>query len=99
MSSTINELDGHDMVEFFRQKGYPELALLAKQDPFWFIAYVDTAEASALIGVPVPTLETLRSRGGGPKFSNPPGSRSVRYMRFELYRWLLSTPQRRNTGE
>jgi hypothetical protein len=47
---------------------------------------VDTAEASRITGTPVTTLETLRSRGGGPEFIKR--GRTVRYLRRDLLAWL-----------
>ena len=48
---------------------------------------VDVFEASRMTGIPVATLNTLRSRGGGPIFSKPtPGT--VRYLKSDLIDWL-----------
>lgn len=48
--------------------------------------YISKKEASALTGTPVATLETLRSRGGGPRFVKR-GTR-VLYAVRDLRAWL-----------
>ncbi|MBZ0251735.1 MAG: DNA-binding protein [Candidatus Methylomirabilis sp.] len=48
---------------------------------------VDTAGASRLTGIPVRSLEGLRLRGGGPKFTRA-GKRKVLYLLADLQAWL-----------
>src|SRR3546814_7052085 len=57
---------------------------------YWLLGAVDTPQASALLSIPKDTLVTMRSRGGGPRFFNPAGTRLVRYIRAELFRWLFA---------
>jgi hypothetical protein len=47
---------------------------------------VDVKGASRVLGIPVPTLNGWRSRGGGPRFAHC--GRGVRYPVAELHRWL-----------
>lgn len=56
-------------------------------DPDWLNGVVDSAEASRLLGISVATLNTWRSRGGGPEFIKV-GCRAVRYQRKQLMRFL-----------
>lgn len=72
-------------------------AILARQ-PGWLDEAVTTEEASRITGVPVATLVTLRSRGGGPRYVVPRRSRLVRYFRRDIYYWLLSGGLRKNTA-
>jgi len=75
----------------------PSLGEILKQNPGWLDEAVDTAEASRIVGFPPCTLHTWRSRGDGPPFLKF-GSRSVRYQRRTLFRWLADR-QRRNTAD
>jgi hypothetical protein len=88
-----------ELVGLFLEHGMKELADFARRNPSWFFEWVDTHGASKITGVPVATLETLRSRGGGPLYNTPKGSRSVLYMRIELYKWTLAGGLHRNTGD
>ncbi len=47
---------------------------------------VDTREAARITGLAPATLNTLRSRGGGPPFMKI--GRCVRYRAADLHRWL-----------
>lgn len=67
--------------------GLPDLAELLKDNPTWLLEAVDTAEASRITGLAVATLNTLRSRGGGPSFIKV-GQRAVRYQRRHLLEFL-----------
>lgn len=58
--------------------------------PGWLQEAVPTEEASRITGIPVATLTTMRSRGGGPRHIRPKGTRIVRYFRYELLNWLTS---------
>lgn len=53
--------------------------------------YVDRKTASAISSVPIATLATLKSRGGGPPFIKR-GSK-VLYKRSDLIAWLESGRQ------
>ena len=57
----------------------------------WLDEAVDTHEASRFTGVPAATLVTMRSKGGGPHFIRPKGTRLIRYFRRSLLDWLLSS--------
>lgn len=63
----------------------------------WLDTAITTEEASQLTGVSAATLTTLRSRGGGPPYLRPKGTRIVRYFRRHLLEWLLSGGLKRNT--
>lgn len=75
----------------------PSLNDILKHSPGWLDEAVDTAEASRIVGFPVCTLHTWRSRGDGPPFLKV-GRRSVRYQRRTLLQWM-SERQRRNTAD
>lgn len=75
----------------------PPLSEILKDSPGWLDEAVDTAEASRIVGFPVCTLHTWRSRGEGPPFLKI-GPRSVRYQRRTLFHWLAER-QRRNTAD
>lgn len=67
--------------------------------PEYLYQAVDTEEASRITGVPVATLVSMRSRGGGPVFVQPLGTRLVRYLRINLFEWLLSGGLRTSTSD
>lgn len=79
------------------QSSLPSLNDILKSSPGWLDEAVDTAEASHIIGFPVCTLHTWRSRGDGPPFLKI-GARSVRYQRRTLLQWMAER-QRRNTAD
>jgi predicted DNA-binding transcriptional regulator AlpA len=54
--------------------------------------YLRTEDASALCGLPVASLTTLRSRGGGPVFLKV--GRRVVYRRADLQAWMESNPRK-----
>ncbi len=65
----------------------------------WLLTAVTTEEASQILSIPVPTLTTWRSRhSDGPMFIRIPNSRIIRYLRLELYRWLLAGGLLQHTG-
>ena len=64
----------------------PTLEELLHDNPGWLDEAVDTPGASQITGTPVPTLETLRCRGGGPRFIKR-GAR-VSYTRRSCFEWL-----------
>jgi predicted DNA-binding transcriptional regulator AlpA len=68
-----------------------------RDNPAWLDEAVTPEEASRITGVPVCTLATWRSRGGGPLFVKL-GGRSVRYQRRDLFTWLASR-RRANTAD
>ena len=74
----------------------PSLEAILSDNPGWLEEAIDTKAASKLTGVPVQTLETWRSRGGGPKFLKL--GRVVRYRRRALYEWMAAR-ERRHTGD
>lgn len=77
----------------------PNLRDILDRNPSWLDEAVDTDEASRITGVPVDSLVTMRSRGGGPVHVRPKGTRLVRYFRRHLYQWLLSGGLKRNTAD
>jgi hypothetical protein len=77
----------------------PGLKAILEKHPGWLEEAVDTPEASRLTGVPIESLTTLRSRGGGPLYTRPKNSRLVRYIRRHLYEWLLSGGVLSNTQD
>lgn len=77
----------------------PGLKAILDKYPGWLDEAVNTAEASRITGTPVETLTTMRSRGGGPLFARPRGTRLVRYLRRNLYQWLISGGLLRNTHD
>ena len=76
----------------------PALKGILSKQPDWLDQAVTTEEASSITGVPVSTLVTLRSKGGGPVYVRPIGLRLVRYFRRDLYAWLLSGGIKFNTA-
>ncbi len=77
----------------------PTFADILDRNPGWLDEAVDTKEASCITGVPESTLITMRSRGGGPLFIQPKGTRIVRYFRRYLFEWLLSGGLKSNTSD
>lgn len=77
----------------------PELRQILSANPGWLDEAVDTEEAARITGVPIDSLVTMRSRGGGPIHIRPKGTRLVRYFRRHLYHWLLSGGLKRNTAD
>jgi predicted DNA-binding transcriptional regulator AlpA len=75
----------------------PPLADILSENPGWLDEAISTRVASRLTGVSVCTLETWRSRGGGPKFIKI-GAKMVRYQRRSLLEWMASQ-ERRNTSD
>ena len=65
----------------------PSLHQLLEVNPGWLYEAVDTAEASRITGLAIATLNTQRSRGGGPNFIKV-GERAVRYQRRHLLQFL-----------
>ncbi len=75
----------------------PSLSDILAANPGWLEEAVNTRAASRLTGVPVTTLETWRSRGGGPRFLKL-GAKSVRYQRRELLTWMTLQQLTRTAG-
>ena len=61
-------------------------------NPGWLEELIDTNEAERLTGRPKATLETLRTRGGGPVYFKQ--GRVVRYRRRDLLEWATSDMHR-----
>ena len=74
----------------------PELAEILKDDPGWLDELIDTAEASRIAGPAAATLETLRTRGGGPEYFKV--GKAVRYTRRACFEWRAER-RRRNTSD
>lgn len=75
----------------------PPLAEILTRNPGWLEEAISTRAASRLTGVSVCTLETWRSRGGGPKFIKI-GAKMIRYQRRSLLEWM-ARQERRNTSD
>lgn len=74
----------------------PTLADILKENPGWLDEAVNTPEASRFTKFAEPSLETMRVRGGGPKYSKK--GKKVIYTRRWLLEWLASG-QRSSTSE
>lgn len=81
----------------FPDPNLPALSEVLKGNPGWLDEAVTTAEASRIMGIPVCTLHTWRSRGSGPHFLKL-GSKSVRYQRRTLFEWMAARSCR-NTAD
>ncbi len=66
----------------------PAFADILRDNPGWLDEAVDTPEAGRITNTPVPTLETLRVRGGGPVFLKL--NKRVHYTRRALFEWLAA---------
>lgn len=75
----------------------PSLKDMLAKNPGWLEEAVSTRAASRLTGVPVCTLETWRSRGGGPPFLKL-GAKTVRYQRRDLLDWMAAGHRRTTSG-
>ena len=64
----------------------PSLAEIVEANPDWLDEGLTTKETSDFTGVPAPSLETLRSRGGGPEFLKV--NRKVLYTRRACLEWM-----------
>tara|TARA_R110000787_G_scaffold269703_1_gene376564 strand:+ start:968 stop:1234 length:267 start_codon:yes stop_codon:yes gene_type:complete len=65
---------------------FPELEEILQGNPGWLDEAIDTPSVSQLTGVPICTLTTWRSRGGGPRFLKL--GKSVRYRRRAVLSWM-----------
>ncbi|MCW9054896.1 MAG: hypothetical protein OQJ98_02890 [Candidatus Pacebacteria bacterium] len=72
---------------------------MQREKPGWLLEFIDTDEASRLTAIPKETLITMRSRGGGPPFTRPAGTRLVRYIRVHIFDWMLSGGVKLNTAD
>ncbi len=66
----------------------PAFTDILQANPGWLDEAVPTAEASRITGEPVKTLETKRTRGGGPVFLKL--GKSVKYTRRACFEYLAS---------
>ena len=64
----------------------PSFAEILASNPGWLDEGVPTPEAARITGTPQPSLETMRSRGGGPVFIKR--GHKVLYTRRALFEWL-----------
>src|SRR5258708_39020029 len=76
----------------------PDFSEILKSNPGWLDEAIDTEGASRITGRPISTLETLRVRGGGPRFVQQPASRAVRYRRRDLFEWLAAGVRSTTSG-
>jgi excisionase family DNA binding protein len=53
--------------------------------------FLTTPEAAALLGLSHRTLETMRTRGGGPRFVKPGNRKCIRYRRDDLIAWAAGS--------
>lgn len=74
----------------------PTLPAELAANPEWLAQGLSTAAAAHLLGVAPATLETLRSRGGGPVFEKL--GRTVRYRRCDLLSHKLAATRRNSCG-
>lgn len=74
----------------------PNLEEILQSNPGWLDEAINSRDAAKLTGVPVCTLATWRSRGGGPRFLKL--GKSVRYRRRSLFEWMKAS-ERRNTAD
>ena len=74
----------------------PTFAEILEANPAWLDEAIDTAEASRIAGPAEASLETLRTRGGGPVYFKV-GS-AVRYTRRACFEWRAER-QRRSTSD
>ncbi len=63
------------------------------ENPAWLLEAVDTETASLITGEAEASLETKRSRGGGPPFVKM--GALARYIRLDLFRYMI---ERRRTS-
>ncbi len=78
------------------KQSLPQLDDILQSNPGWLDEAVNASVASKLTGVPVCTLATWRSRGGGPRFLKL--GRVVRYRRRALFEWMTAR-ERNNTSD
>ena len=64
----------------------PTLSEILEGNPLYLEGAVGTEEASRITGVPAATLETKRTRGGGPAFIKR--GKTVMYRRRTLLEWM-----------
>ena len=74
----------------------PSFAEILADNPGWLDEAVPTPEASRITGTPQPSLETMRTRGGGPIFVKR--GKKVLYTRRALFEWLQAG-QRTSTSD
>lgn len=74
------------MAECTSNGALPDLNKILENRPLYLDEAVDTHEAARITGFSITTLETLRSRGGGPPFIKC--RRKVAYTRRALLEWL-----------
>lgn len=65
---------------------FPDLEEILQGNPGWLDEAIDTSSVSQLTGVPICTLTTWRSRGGGPRFLKL--GKIVRYRRRAVLSWM-----------
>jgi len=74
----------------------PSFAEILADNPGWLDEGVPTPEASRITGTPQSSLETMRTRGGGPVFVKR--GKKVLYTRRALFEWLQAG-QRTSTSD
>lgn len=77
----------------------PALEELLSQNVTWLLGFTDVSGGEEITGVPAASLNTLRSRGGGPVFFRPDGTTYIRYNRLELFRWMFSGGAKTSTSD
>lgn len=58
--------------------------------------YVTTEEAAQIVGKSVASLETWRSRGGGPPFIRTGARKGIKYKVCDLHEWMGIRKRRNN---
>ena len=75
----------------------PTLAEILKNHPLYLEGEVGTVGASEITGTPVASLETMRTRGGGPSFIKR--GKKVTYRRRTLLEWMRQPGERSSTSD
>ncbi len=84
------------MQDLLGSTALPSFAEILDKNPGWLDEGVATPEAARIVGTPQPSLETMRTRGGGPVFVKR--GHKVLYTRRALFEWLRAG-QRTSTSD
>lgn len=96
VASFLRRFSGDGLVRVLNNavRAYAETALGKQALPKRLLS---TRETAAEFGVPEATLETMRTRGGGPSFRK--FGKTVKYDRFEVEAWIAEHPSRKSTSD
>ena len=84
------------MQDLLSSTALPSFDEILADNPGWLDEGVPTPEAARITGTPQPSLETMRTRGGGPVFIKR--GHKVLYTRRALFEWLRAG-QRTSTSD